>query len=314
MASSELAGTSASLAEREGVGADMRATGADRGGLAVGLTGAAVPKRDYVECVVVESGRVPRVLVELPSQLRLLLYVEPEGLGWTVAEPTWLSSKPSEGLVRDAPGPIAFPGLILEVLEETQQWRHVAWDDGLIRAEGWLPTAALKHEFTPVPVADAVPVTFELAPGTLLLDRPKGSVVAQVGARESLAAERLEPAHEAHVKVRVEVEGSSPTGERRILYQVIGYVPEAALGARAGQVGMGSGGPSIEGGSERFEVPRGTRFYDRPEGNVIGVALGPVFLGEGSISGAKPPTQSGRAWRAVVADTPWSAIELWIQR
>ncbi|MGC4068279.1 MAG: hypothetical protein QM784_27245 [Polyangiaceae bacterium] len=175
-----LAGTSSSLAEREGVGADVRGTGADRGGLAVGLSSASVPKRDYVECVVVQSGSVPRVVVDLPSGLRLLLYVAPSDLGWTVSRPTWLPSKPSEEETRDAPGPTAFPGLVLEVLEETQQWRHVAWDDGLLRAEGWLPAAALKHEFTPVLVDEAVPVAFELAPGTLLLDCPKGTVVAQI--------------------------------------------------------------------------------------------------------------------------------------
>ncbi|MGC4068280.1 MAG: hypothetical protein QM784_27250 [Polyangiaceae bacterium] len=113
-----------------------------------------------------------------------------------------------------------------------------------------------------------------------------------------MAAERLEAARDGHVKVRVQVEASSPLGERRIQYQIIGYVPEAALGARAGQVGVGDGGPSVKGGSERFELPRGTRFYDCPDGNIVGVALSSVFVGEGPASGEKGPA------------TDWSRLSL----
>jgi hypothetical protein len=157
--------------------------------------------------------------------------------------------------------------------------------------------------FEPVSVPDALPKAFELLPGTAFRSSPKGFELAQTVSTEPLAVERLEPSKDGHVQVLLQVHHNTRLSERRIQYQVRGYVPENALGAPTGSVETGAAGLGVTGGGERYSLAPETQFYDHPAGNVVGVAKRTVHAGAG--------LEAKDGWQSWVLETPWSPVTVW---
>jgi hypothetical protein len=71
-----------------------------------------------------------------------------------------------------------------------------------------------------------------------------------------------------------------------------------SVAARLGQTGGGGG----------YKVAKGTRFYDKPRGNVVGVASTELFAGEGE------SVEGGQGYQALQLNTPWGYLTVWRDR
>lgn len=270
------------------------------------VDGAGAAGGDPIESIVVESGNYPRVVTELPSGARLLLYVHPDDAVPTVSAPTLLSEAPSHDATEAGIGPIAYPGLALHILESTDRHAHVEWNDGTLRAEGWLLRSSLARVFRSVTVPEIPQKAFELGKDSGILTAPRGEVIAQMLGTHPLAAEILEPAKSGYVKLLARAERTTSLREHRIAYEIRGFVPEAALGASMSNTESGAAALPSRATAETGRVAHGTRLYDQPNGSVVGVAVGEMSARFGE---SRP-----NGWQSLLVSTAWSNVTVWMQR
>lgn len=262
--------------------------------------------RDYV---VVDPSGWPRIVLDQDG-VRLLLYVDPSDLRTVAVQTAGLRVAPTGASSAGGDGITVYPGAPLVVLGSQADQVRVRLHDRHVRAEGWLPRAAIGFVFEPLSFPEAKPgdgAPHELRGPVAVVRRPGDSAFAQIASGALLAAMPLGPSQGGFtpVVVRAGRQLEHAAGPH-LVYELHGLLPSAALGERIGGIGWGVAGEHLIGGAHREPLRRGTRLYDRPAGEMVG------FVFRNSAARFDTPRPDG--WQRVWLETPWGPQEIWTPR
>lgn len=236
-----------------------------------------------------------RIVTEAHA-VRLLAWVPRDELRWVVVRRDRLETR-----LGAADGAWVHPGLALDVEESTKTHRRVEHTSNGIAISGWLRSSSTGHVYVPI-ASSALPslaVDASLAAGARVTATPGGAAIAHF--EDGVSVQRVGDPIAGHQKIRyrARAHGRAELGG----FELEGFVQTADVitPPRLGDVhGFGSSGGW--GGSHALRVAPGTRLFDEPDGELVGIVVGEAMA-------YWPATIYG--WMMLELPTPWGFVKLY---
>jgi hypothetical protein len=246
---------------------------------------------ESVQVVVDENASHVRVVSEA-HHARLLTWVPKDELRTVVVKRSRLNTDV-----------IVFPGLAVEIKASTASTRQLEARAAGVSFSGSIEKQSLGVRYRPA--SESEPTSLEgdasIDAGTWLLATPGGAPIALF--EEAADVKRSGAPDAGHQRIVFRAFAS----DRRDLggFELTGFVPVARLGTAGGYGSIGGLGLRGWGGSHTVEIPAGTRFFDQPGGNLVGVAVK-------TVTGYRRAEQDG--WIPLEIGTLWGFTTLYAER